>query len=151
LLHLKESALGQQNAIQTLIERATPAPDAPNFPFLTIGGKLREEIARALGGRSLRAEIAVTGDRPATYRLVFTPAGNVALVGADVPPHVRLHGLPAQLTRLVLGEIDTFTAVCDGLLTLNVPTEDLRMHYPRLREVMGRVLDKHLHKRGRRG
>jgi hypothetical protein len=124
------------NRLRWLMEELRSSPDSLVLPFL---GKLRsrrEEIAKTLDGRSLRAEVVLLGERRHTYRIVFTPAGHVELTGPyGFDPHLRFEGTPDRLVGLVLGTLDTFSAVYDQVLTLYFPPAEL-LHYPGIRRLL---------------
>lgn len=126
---------------RSVVEQMQHTPDAVVLPFL---GSLRaraDALADALGGHPLRIEVVVNADRRAVYRVVFTSSGAVELTGAyGFDPHLRIEGTPPQVLGVLLGGLDTFEAVCDGVLTMYFPVDDL-MHFPALRALLARQID----------
>ena len=124
------------NRLRWLMEELRASPDSLVLPFLGRLRNRREHIAKALDGRSLRAEVVLLGTRRHTYRVVFTPAGHVELTGPyGFDPHLRFEGTPDRLVGLLLGTLDTFTAVYDQVLTLYFPPAEL-LHYPGIRRLL---------------
>ena len=84
----------------------------------------RDDIADALGGRSLRVAIDL-GDPPLAYRITFTREGHVMTrCGPDFHPHLALHGTPRAVGRFLAGEMTMTDATFEGLLTLHVSTTE---------------------------
>lgn len=128
--------MGRVLELQPIVARLQRAPDAVVLPFLARLRERKEELAEALNGRSLRAEIVVQATRRVVYRIVFTPTGHVELTGSyGFDPHLRFQGAPEQLLDLLVGDVDTFSAVERQVLTLYFPAEDL-LHYPRVRRLL---------------
>ena len=124
------------NRLRSLIEEVHDAPDRVLLPFLGSLRSRREDIAKVLDGRSLRIELVLRGRRRQTYRVVFAPTGHVELTGAyGFDPHIRFDGTPERLFGLLLGTLDTFTAVYDQVLTLYFPPDEL-VHYPKIRRLL---------------
>lgn len=112
--------------VRHVVSEMERAPDAVVLPFLAGLRRRRGELAHALQGRSLRAEVVLEAQRRSVYRIVFTSTGNVELTGAHgFEPDVSLHGRPSRLVGVVLGTVDTFTAVYERLLTLHTPANEL--------------------------
>lgn len=122
-------------------------------PVALVLGRLedrRGELAAALGGRGLQAEVALvepTGDE-ATHLLVFTPDGEArrlrpgGTLASGFRPHLTLRGSGTDVLGLVLGELDVARAVYRGLLVLHVPPAELVPRYARLmRLVAAAVLE----------
>ena len=134
--HAREARVDPNNRLRWLMEELRSSPDPVVLPFLGRLRRRRDDIAKTLDGRSLRAEIVLMGERRHTYRIVFTPAGHVELTGPyGFDPHLRFEGTPDRLVGLVLGTLDTFTAVYDQVLTLYFPPAEL-LHYPGIRRLL---------------
>jgi hypothetical protein len=134
--HERDAGADQGTRLRWLMEELRSSPDPVILPFLGRLRSRRDDIAKALDGRSLRAEIILLGERRHTYRIVFTPAGHVELTGPyGFDPHLRFEGTPDRLVGLVLGTLDTFTAVYDQVLTLYFPPAEL-LHYPGIRRLL---------------
>ncbi|HEX2038795.1 MAG TPA: hypothetical protein VHF47_03570, partial [Acidimicrobiales bacterium] len=104
--------------VRHVVNELERAPDAVILPFLARLRTRRQELAHALQGRPLRAEVVFDAERRSVYRLVFTPTGDVMLTGSHgFDPHLTLEGEPAHLVGVVLGTVDTFTAVYERVLT----------------------------------
>src|SRR5687768_1099687 len=74
--------------VRHVVSEMERAPDAVILPFLARLRTRRQELAHALQGRSLRAQVVLDTQRRSVYRLVFTPTGNVELTGAHgFDPH----------------------------------------------------------------
>lgn len=133
--------MGSHGERRSIVERMQRTPDSVVLPFI---GGLRTHastLAEALGGRALRIELVVAADRRAVYRVVFTPSGIVELTGAyGFDPHLRVEGPPDQVLGVLLGDLDTFEAVSDGVLTLHFPVDDL-VHFPPLRAVLAERIE----------
>lgn len=145
--HQQHSDRGGQTKVEPnsrlrwLMERLRSSPDPVILPFLGRLRNRRDDIAKTLDGRSLRAEVVLLGEHRHTYRIVFTPAGHVELTGPyGFDPHLRFEGTPDRLVGLVLGTLDTFTAVYDQVLTLYFPPAEL-LHYPGIRRLLADELD----------
>lgn len=122
--------------VRHVVNELERAPDAVILPFLARLRTRRQELAHALQGRPLRAEVVLEGERRSVYRLVFTATGNVELTGSHgFDAHLRLEGEPAHLVGVVLGTVDTFTAVYERVLTLNLPAGELPQ-YPAVRRLL---------------
>ncbi len=122
--------------LRHVVSELDRAPDAVVLPFLAGLRTRRQDLSYALQGRTLRVEVIVEGQRRAVYRLVFTATGNVELTGAHgFDPHVRVSASPSQLVAVVLGTVDTFTALYDGVVTFHLPAEELPQYTP-VREVL---------------
>ena len=122
--------------VRHVVNELDRAPDAVILPFLARLRTRRQELAHALQGRSLRAEVVLEAQRRSVYRLVFTATGNVELTGAHgFDPHLRLEGRPSHLVGVITGTVDTFTAVYEGVLTLHLPANELPQ-YPALRRLL---------------
>lgn len=133
--------MDRDNRLRSVIDEVWRAPDRVVLPFLGRLRERREDIARALSGRSLRVEVVVVGERRHTFRIVFTPAGHVELTGSyGFDPHLRFEGTPDRLIGLVYGSLDTFTAVYDQVLTLYFPPDQL-LHYPPVRRLLAEQLE----------
>lgn len=129
------------SGLRLLIEEVRQAPNAVVLPFLAALRARRDDIAALLGGRSLRVEVVLVGERRHTYRIVFTPSGHVELTGAyGFDPHLRFEGTADRLFGLLLGTLDTFSAVYDEVLTLYFPPDEL-IHYPRIRRLLAQQLE----------
>lgn len=136
----REARVDSNSRLRWLMEALRSSPDPVVLPFLGRLRERREDIAKTLDGRSLRAEIVLLGERRHTYRIVFTPAGHVELTGPyGFDPHLRFEGTPDRLVGLVLGSLDTFTAVYDQVLTLYFPPAEL-LHYPGIRRLLAEEL-----------
>lgn len=132
----KVTRVEPNSRLRWLMEQLRASPDPVVLPFLGRLRGRRDDIAKILDGRSLRAEIVLLGERRHTYRIVFTPAGHVELTGPyGFDPHLRFEGTPDRLVGLVLGTLDTFTAVYDQVLTLYFPPAEL-LHYPGIRRLL---------------
>ncbi|HVF74944.1 MAG TPA: hypothetical protein VM938_07830 [Acidimicrobiales bacterium] len=126
----------KDGSLRLLIEELRRAPDGMVLPFLSALRNRRGDIATVLDGRSLRVEVVIVGERRHTYRLVFTAAGHVELAGSyGFDPHIRFEGTPDRLFGVLLGTLDTFSAVYDQVLTLYFPPDEL-VHYPRIRRLL---------------
>lgn len=122
--------------LRAVIEAVRETPDDMVLPFLRALRRRRQDIATLLGGRPLRLEVVLMGATRRTYRIVFTPSGDVQLTGAyGFDPHIRFQGTPDRLLGVMLGRVDTFTAVYDQVLTLYFPPDELA-HYARLRRLL---------------
>jgi hypothetical protein len=122
--------------IRHVVNELERAPDAVILPFLARLRTRREDLAHAMQGRVLRVELVLEGQRRTVYRLVFTSTGNVELTGAHgFDPHVRLEGQPEHVVGVVVGTVDTFTAVYKRVLTLLLPAEELPQ-YPVVRRLI---------------
>lgn len=122
--------------VRHVVTEMERAPDAVILPFLARLRTRRQELAHALQGRSLRAQVVLDAQRRSVYRLVFTSTGNVELTGAHgFDPHLSLEGQPAHLVGVVLGTVDTFTAVYEKVLTLHIPAKELPQ-YPAVRRLL---------------
>jgi hypothetical protein len=122
--------------VRHVVSELERAPDAVILPFLARLRTRRQELAHAMQGRTLRAEVVFEAERRSVYRLVFTPTGNVELTGAHgFDADVRLEGEPAHLVGVVLGTVDTFTAVYERVLTLYQPAGELPQ-YPAVRRLL---------------
>jgi hypothetical protein len=122
--------------IRQVVNELERAPDAVILPFLARLRTRRMELAHALQGRILRLELVIEGKRRTVYRLVFTSTGNVELTGAHgFEAHVRLAGEAGHVVGVVVGSVDTFTAVYERVLTLLQPAEDLPQ-YPAVRRLL---------------
>lgn len=134
--------MGSHGDRRSAVEQMQATPDAVVLPFL---GGLRvraRELAAVLGGRPLRLEVVVHAERRAVYRVVFTPAGTVELAGAyGFDPHLRIEGTPGQVVGVLLGGLDTFDAVYEGVLNLHFPVDDLA-HFPAVRALLGREIER---------
>lgn len=127
--------------LKHLVDALQRTPDAVVLTFLARLRERRDRLAMTLNGRSLRVEVVVVGDRRAVYRIVFTPAGHVELTGSyGFDPHVRFEGSPTDLVGLLLGTLDTFHAVYEGILTLYFPPAEL-LQYPAVRRLLAEELD----------
>ena len=122
--------------IRHVVSELERAPDAVILPFLARLRTRRRDLAHALQGRLLRLELVVEAKRHTVYRVVFTSTGNVELTGSHgFEPHVRLMGKPGQVVGVVVGTVDTFTAVYERVLTLLQPAEELPQ-YPAVRRLL---------------
>lgn len=131
----------RDSGLRLLIEEVRRSPDQVVLPFLGALRNRRAEIAAVLDGRSLRVEVVLVGERRRTYRLVFTPSGHVELTGAyGFDPHIRFEGTPERLFGILLGKLDTFSAVYDEVLTLYFPPDEL-VHYPRIRRLLAQQVE----------
>lgn len=130
-----------ESRLRAVIEDVRRAPDEVVLPFLRGLRARRRDIAGLLGGRSLRVEVVLLGSGRRTYRIVFTPSGDVQLSGPyGFDPHVRFEGTPERLFGVLLGRLDTFTAVYDRVLTLYFPPDQL-VHYPRIRRLLAQEVE----------
>jgi hypothetical protein len=143
--------VGPKSRLRWLMEELRSTPDAVVLPFLGRLRNRRDEIAEMLDGRSLRTEIVLLGEGRHTYRIVFTPAGHVELTGPyGFDPHLRFEGTPDRLVGLLLGSLDTFTAIYDGVLTLYFPPEELTQ-YPGVRRLLAEELSECVEAKGSMG
>ena len=147
----REAGVDPNSRLRWLMEELRSSPDPVVLPFLGRLRSRRDDIAKTLDGRSLRAEIVLLGERRHTYRIVFTPAGHVELTGPyGFDPHLRFEGTPDRLVGLVLGSLDTFTAVYDQVLTLYFPPAEL-LHYPGIRRLLAEELAECAAAKGHKG
>lgn len=127
--------------LRAVIEEVRRAPDGVVLPFLGRLRERRDDLAKLLDGQSLRVEVVMVGEQRYTYRIVFTPAGHVELTGPyGFDPHLRFEGTPDRLFGVLLGSLDTFTAVYDQVLTLYFPPDEL-VHYPRVRRLLAEEVE----------
>lgn len=129
------------SGLRLLIDEVRRAPDRVVLPFLRSLRSRRHDVATVLDGRSLRVEVVLVGERRHVYRVVFAPSGHVELAGAyGFDPHLRFEGTPERLFGVLLGTLDTFSAVYDEVLTLYFPPDEL-VHYPRVRRLLAEQVE----------
>lgn len=101
------------------------APDDAVRSCLDRLRRRRDDIADALGGRSLRVALDF-GDPQAAHHITFTREGHVMTrSGAEFRPHIEVHGPPRQVARFIAGEMPLSAAVLDGIVTLHVTSAEI--------------------------
>ncbi|HEX2039538.1 MAG TPA: hypothetical protein VHF47_07375 [Acidimicrobiales bacterium] len=133
--------------VTTLAGRCREAPGKVVVEVLRGLRRRTPELATALGGTGLSAEVVVReGGRHGLYPVVMGADGDVFLLRPEPPalatfrPHFTLQGSAEELAYVVFGETDVRRAVFSQTLVLHVEPRTLSPRYPRVMRLVAEEL-----------